>query len=511
VPVTFQSILFERVEDRDDRCAAPAFLADLNLDQVINAVTAGKAEYDLKPFFYCTLRRRDAIEYRHEIMRDLENPALFGRVNAFAQSLRAMREHLTQAENLRHRHQQEAWLLDAVEIYCDAVGAFAKDLSTVGPGSRGFAAWRDYLAIYAGSPRFKALLADTKKLKAELSAVKYCVLIKGGAVKVRKCASEADYGAEIEAAFAKFKHGTVNDDRAESSDAPDMNHIEANILDFVVKLYPDIFRHLDGYCEANGDYPDETVTAFDREIQFYLVWLDYISQLKNAGLQFCYPRVSDTCKEVYDYGGFDLALADKLVLENASVVRNDFHLRGKERVIVVSGPNQCGKTTFARMFGQLHYLASLGCPVPGRQAQLFLFDELFTHFEREEHIANLRGKLQDDLMRTRDILKHATPGSVIIMNEIFTSTTLHDAIFLSKKIMAKIVALDALCVWVTFIDELASFGEQTVSMTSSIVAENPALRTYKIVRRPADGLAYAMAIAEKYRLTDECIKERVKP
>lgn len=510
--MTFHSILFAKTEDglKKEQLEAPVFFVDLNLDQIIDAVTAGRQEYNLKPFFYTSLHGTDAIKYRQEIMRDLENETLLENIKFFARKMVVMRRYLAMIEKLHYKYHKDGWFLEAVIIYCDAVKCLAYDLSQSDLTSRGLLAFREFITNYAGSDAFTSLLTETKKLKSDLSTVKCCVLINGLRVKVRKYEFEIDYSVEVEKTFEKFQQGTAKDYLSKLSVGSGMNHVEAKILDLVAKLHPDVFLNLDDYCARNADYLDKTIAVFDREIQFYVAYQEYVARIKRARLKFCYPQIADRNKEVYDYEGFDLALAYKLIADNSPVVCNDFYLQGKERIFVVSGPNQGGKTTFARTFGQLHYLAGLGCPVPGSEAQLFVFDRLFTHFEKEENIQNLRGKLQDDLVRIHHIFSRATSNSIIIMNEIFTSTALKDGVFLSKKIMEKIIQLDLLCVWVTFIDELASLSEKTVSMVSTVVPENPALRTYKIVRKLADGLAYAIAIAEKYRLTYRQLTERLR-
>ena len=511
--MSFRSILFARSDDGAEKLAVetPECFADLNLDQVVDAIVAGREQYNLKPFFYTPLSDLDSITYRHEVMRELENKSLFACVESFAAKMRAMRQHLAQAEKLYYKLQKQSWFLDAVEIYCDAVVALLGDLSRVELKSRGFLDVREYLAAHTGSDRFVALQAETKKLQADLATIRYSMLIKNDRVTVRKYQGEADVSVEVDATFAKFKQGAVRDYHAKFANPPEMNHIEANVLEGVRQLYPEIFSDLDGYCARNGPYLDHVIEVFDREIQFYIAYLEQVGKFKRAGLKFCYPKVSDQDKGVVNHEGFDLALAYKLLNGHATVVCNDFYLAGKERIIVVTGPNQGGKTTFARTFGQLHFLASLGCPVPGRQARLFLFDRIFTHFEKEENIKDLRGKLEDDLHRIRNILDRIGPNSIVIINEIFNSTTSRDALFLSKKIVARLLELDLLCVCVTFLDELASMSEKIVSMASTVVPENPSLRTFKILRKPADGLAFAISIAEKYRLTYRWLKERIKP
>ncbi|QGZ59249.1 DNA mismatch repair protein MutS [Paraburkholderia acidiphila] len=507
----FHSILFETPEDGPPagEVREPECFGDLNLDQIEQKVTQGYDEYNLTPYFRAALNRESAVRYRHDVMRDLGRHEISRCIHTFAQSMRKMRTALAQAEKLYYRRQKQWWFLEAASRYCDALRTLETTLQAVHPSSAGLREFSAWLSGYLRGEVFIGLQRDVVDLQTALEAVRYAVHIHGNAVTVLNYGGESDYSAYVAGLFERFKQGDVKDHSVELKEWPEMNHVEAQILDYVAALQPRPFAMLASFRLNHTGFLDATLASFDREVQFYIAYDAYIQICREQGLPFCYPMVSSSSKAERCDDTFDLALAHKLCGDKLPVVRNDFWLERSERIIVVSGPNNGGKTTFARAFGQLHHLARLGCPVPGSEAHLYLCDQIFAHFEREENTKDMRGKLQDDLTRMHAIVARATPRSVIVMNEIFSSTTLADALFLCRQIIKRIMERDALCVCVTFVEELTRLGAQTVSMVSEICPANPAARTFRIRRKAADGRAYANAVAEQYGLTHERLKERL--
>lgn len=506
------SILFTAsTAGQRERQDAPEAFHDLGLDQIVGAITAGRDEYDLTPFFHVMLTDLESVSYRHEVFQDLENPQINASITAFAAAMRTVRAGLGQAEELYYALQKQRWHLDAAAVYCEAVDTLVADLDAAPVRSRGLLALRDFLNAYRSSAELAALRAETAKLKSDLAAIRYTMRLKERLIEVGPYTGEIDYAAQVLKTFEKFKQSDAREHSFRTEAWSHMNHIEAAIAERVALLNPEVFGALQRYCEAHRDFVDPTLQAFDREVQFYLAYLAHQQRFQAAGLSFCYPSVSPGLKAVRARETFDLALAQRVVERGSEVVTNDFALQGVERVMVVSGANQGGKTTFARGFGQLHYLAALGCPVPGREAALLLCDQIFSHFVREEQVEQLSGRLEESLQRLRAILDQATSRSLLVLNESFSATTLQDALFLGRQILRKIIERDLLCVCVTFLDELALLGPATASFVATVDPEDPVRRTFKVMRQRPTGLAHALAIARKYGLTSERVKERICP
>ena len=260
-------------------------LADLNLDQVCSALTLGRDQYDLAPYFLSPLPDEAAIYYRHQVLRDLRTGDVRAAVAAFARSLATMRQSLAQVTGLGHRYQQQRWFLDAANTYSQAVLTLAQQLRDVELTSAGLTSWREYLENYLQSAEYQQLTAGLADLLDRLREVRYCVHIKANRVKVTRYEDEKDYGAEVERTFAKFAQGTAAEDRTAvphaGRDGPRRGQGSWTAWP---RCSRSSSRELDDFRRRYAGFADDLVMTFDREVQFYLAYLDYIRPLESAGL-----------------------------------------------------------------------------------------------------------------------------------------------------------------------------------------------------------------------------------
>ena len=266
----FPSLLFDgaastrRAAEQD---ADRSFAEDLNLDQIVAAIAGDREERDhITRVLFDPLHDADAVRYRQEVFLDLEDPALTAEVQRFANLMSEVRVHLRQLPKMPYRYQREGWLLDAAAIYCDAVQSLAGQLVSAQISSRALLAFRDYLASYVASAGFAALVSDTRDRKDALGRIRYCTRIRGGRVDVYRYQGEADYSAVVLATFDRFKQGAVKEYLIRYRTQPGMNHVAAQILDLVARLFPEEFKALDEYCLQHDGFLDGGIRRADQEL-----------------------------------------------------------------------------------------------------------------------------------------------------------------------------------------------------------------------------------------------------
>lgn len=244
---------------------------------------------------------------------------------------------------------------------------------------------------------------------------------------------------------------------------------------------------------------DPVLLQLARDVKYYLGFFQLVDDMKEKGYSFCMPVEGE---RMQIQAGYDAAMAIK---SDDPVIRNDFHIEEGERFFVITGANGGGKTTFARMIGQILYFCRMGLLVPCEQAVIPHFQQILSHFSNEESEISGRGKLVEELERLQPMMKKENEKSFVILNELFTTAATLDAGIMGRKVLDFFMELDCYGIYVTHIQSLAEKRQGVVSMVAEL-KEDHHTRSFKIARKPAREGEYEDSLITKYHMTYEQMK-----
>ena len=188
------------------------------------------------------------------------------------------------------------------------------------------------------------------------------------------------------------------------------------------------------------------------ELAFYVGCINLAEELARRRMPACLPipAAADgqvlSFRELYDVG---LALS-----VDQPVIGNDACADGKN-LVVITGPNTGGKSTFLRSVGLAQLMMQSGMFVSAEAFSASLCDGLFTHFKREEDAGMESGKLDEELGRMSDIVGRIAPHALLLLNESFAATNEREGSEIGRQIISALLQRRIRVLCVTHMYELA--------------------------------------------------------
>jgi hypothetical protein len=201
-----------------------------------------------------------------------------------------------------------------------------------------------------------------------------------------------------------------------------------------------------------ADHVRDFFTALRIELAFYVGCLNLHEHLARKGEPVCMPVPAPPDeRRLFFRGLYDASLALTI---GERVVGNDVNGDTKE-LVVITGPNTGGKSTFLRSVGLAQLMMQSGMFVPARDFSSSLCDGLFTHYKREEDQALESGKFDEELGRMSEIVDHIQPHSMVLFNESFAATNEREGSEIARQIISALLERRIRVFCVTHMYELA--------------------------------------------------------
>ncbi len=135
---------------------------------------------------------------------------------------------------------------------------------------------------------------------------------------------------------------------------------------------------------------------------------------------------------------------------------NSLELGSTSRMHIITGPNMAGKSTLLRQTALVSLLAQAGCFVPAAYAELGIVDQLFSRIGAKDDLFHDRSTFMVEMLETAEILRRATPRSLVIMDEVGRGTTVKDGLALAYATIHHLVTVNQCrALFATHFNELA--------------------------------------------------------
>ncbi len=278
---------------------------------------------------------------------------------------------------------------------------------------------------------------------------------------------------------------------------------QAKLLEYEVVRYT-IEKVTPGMKEDFQSFFDQ----LKRQTAFYIGALHIREHMKFLRMDLCFPEISD-CETLEFQELRELVMG---IERRVNVIGNTCALTGKD-LLIVTGANQGGKSTFLRSIGIAQVMAQCGLPVAAERFRSTIYPRIFVHFTRREDASMNSGRLDEELNRMNRIVEQIGKGSLLLLNESFATTTEKEASVIAYDITK---ALTEARVRILMVTHLLSFAQRVFeeekddpqSRVEFLSAERKPNgdRTFRMIQKAPDmtsfGLDLYEEIVEKRRISE---------